>query len=171
MGGRHSDNKAVIARLRGGAFSKGAVREALAQTLVPDAVVHMCHPPFGGDLTAGGWFDTCFAALFHALPDLERRDWIVLAGPDGGAGGDDWVGCGGHYVGTFAAPFLDIPPTGQFAHMRFHEFYRLEAGRVVEVQAIWDIPELMMQAGGAWPLAPSLGREGWCLAPPRPWTA
>lgn len=56
------------------------------------------------------------------------------------------------------APWLDIPPTGHFAHIRYHEFYRLEGGEVVEMQAIWDIPELMMQAG-VWPLAPSLGRE------------
>jgi hypothetical protein len=34
--------------------------------------------------------------------------------------------------------------------MRFHEFYRLESGRIVEIQALWDIPEVMMQAG-AWP--------------------
>jgi predicted ester cyclase len=42
--------------------------------------------------------------------------------------------------------------------MRFHEFYRFEGGRVVEMQALWDIPEVMMQAG-AWPMVPSLGRE------------
>ena len=152
--GVQCENKAVVARLRG-AVGSGALREVIAEVLAPDALVHMCHP--FGDMGAGGWFGTCFVPLMAALPDLERRDWIVLAGPDGA--GAEWVGCGGHYVGTFAAPFLDIPPSGQFAHMRFHEFYRIEAGRVVEVQAIWDIPELMMQAG-AWPLAPSLGREG-----------
>ena len=42
--------------------------------------------------------------------------------------------------------------------MRFHEFFRFENGKVVEIQALWDIPELMMQAG-AWPMAPSLGLE------------
>ncbi len=152
--GSQAENKAVVARLRG-AFASGTLRAVLAEVLAPEAVVHMCHP--FGDLAAADWFDACFDPLSAALPDLERRDWIVMAGPDGA--GADWVGCGGHYVGTFSAPFLDIPPTGQFAHMRFHEFYRFEAGRVVEVQAIWDIPELMMQAG-AWPLAPSLGREG-----------
>ena len=60
------------------------------------------------------------------------------AGPDDG--GAEWVGCGGHYMGTLAAPWLDIPPTGHLAHMRFHEFYRFEEGRVVEIQALWDIP-------------------------------
>ena len=38
--------------------------------------------------------------------------------------------------------------------MRFHEFYLFEDGKVVEFQALWDIPDLMMQAG-AWPMAPS----------------
>ncbi|WP_235869874.1 ester cyclase [Veronia nyctiphanis] len=74
-----------------------------------------------------------------------------------------WLGCCGYYCGTFSTPFLDIPPTGQFVHMRFHEFYRLSDEGVIEIQAIWDIPEVMMQAG-AWPMAPSLGREG--LVPP-----
>ena len=49
--------------------------------------------------------------------------------------------------------------------MRFHEFYRIEDGRIVEMQALWDIPEVMMQAG-AWPMVPSLGRE-FCI-PGRP---
>ena len=72
--------------------------------------------------------------------------------------GNHWVGCGGHYSGTFIAPWLDIPATGHLAHMRFHEFFRFEEGKIVEIQALWDIPELMMQAN-AWPMAPSLGLE------------
>ena len=43
--------------------------------------------------------------------------------------------------------------------MRFHEYYKIKNEKIIEIQAIWDIPELMMQAG-AWPMAPSLGREG-----------
>ena len=65
------------------------------------------------------------------------------------------VGCGGHYSGTFISPWLDIPATGHLAHMRFHEFFRFEEGKIVEIQALWDIPEVMMQAN-AWPMAPSL---------------
>ena len=34
----------------------------------------------------------------------------------------------------------------------------MEEGRVIEMQALWDIPEVMMQAR-AWPMAPSVGRE------------
>ncbi|MEO9898109.1 MAG: ester cyclase [Paracoccaceae bacterium] len=135
-------------------FDRDLVTDALTRLLDKDAIIHMCHP--FGDLAADQFFDTCFAPLSTALPDLERRDTIIVAGqtPEGG----DWVGCCGSYIGTFTAPFLDIPPTGHLAHMRFHEFYRFTDGKVTEVQAIWDIPELMMQAN-AWPMAPSLGRE------------
>ena len=42
--------------------------------------------------------------------------------------------------------------------MRYAEFIRFENDLIVEIQTIWDIPELMIQAK-AWPLAPSLGRE------------
>ena len=48
--------------------------------------------------------------------------------------------------------------------MRFHEFYRFQEGKIIEVQALWDIPELMMQSN-SWPMAPTLGRE-WCIPGP-----
>lgn len=129
-------------------------QQELSTLLTPDTVIHMCFP--FGDLNAENFHDTCFEPLAAAMPDFERRDVILVGGttPEG----DDWVGCCGSYVGTFVAPFLDIPPTGHLAYMRFHEFYRFVDGAVAEVQAIWDIPELMMQAN-AWPMAPSLGRE------------
>ena len=136
-------------------FDETAVRRALMDLIAPDAVIHMPWP-FGDLVGPEALYEVCYAPLFVSLPDLERRDWIVMAGPT--EHGGNWVGCGGHYIGTFVAPWLDIPPTGHLAHMRFHEFYRFEEGRVVEVQTLWDIPEVMMQAG-AWPMAPSLGLE------------
>jgi predicted ester cyclase len=48
--------------------------------------------------------------------------------------------------------------------MRFHEFFRFEKGKIVEIQAIWDIAEVMLQAN-AWPLCPSLGWEGFIPGP------
>ncbi len=152
----HSAHKAALAPLRAAQadFDAAGVRATL-DAVAPDALFRLCHPL--GDLAGPeAMFDAAFAPLLAAMPDLERRDFIVMAGPD--AQGQCWVGCAGHYLGTFAAPWLDIPPTGHVAAFRFHEFYRFEADRVVEVQAIWDIPELMLQAG-AWPLAPSLGRD------------
>lgn len=136
-------------------FSEAEVRAELRDLLTPDCVVHMPHPL--GDMTGpDALYDKCYAPLFKAMPDLERRDWILMAGES--EHGGIWVGCGGHYVGTFVSPWLDIPPTGHLAHMRFHEFYNVVDGKVVEIQTLWDIPELMIQAG-AWPMAPSLGLE------------
>ncbi|WP_136660558.1 ester cyclase [Nitratireductor sp. XY-223] len=134
-------------------FTEAGVRAALADLLAPDAAIHMAHP--FGDLTGpDAFYRHCCAPLLGAMPDLERRDMIVLAGqtPEG----RDWIACMGNYMGTFVAPFLDIPPTGHLAHMRYHEFFEVEDGRVSQIQAIWDLPELMMQAK-AWPMAPQLG--------------
>lgn len=116
-------------------------------------VVNLAHP-----------FETLDVAGYHrvlddlgtAFPDLERRVTIEVAGLDGH--GQMWVGHCGYWCGVFDAPFLGIPPSHRMAAMRFHDFVRVEEGRVVEMQSLWDLPELMMQAG-VWPLSPSLGRE------------
>jgi predicted ester cyclase len=153
----HTQNKALIAGLRAAMydFSEPGVRAALESVIAPDAAVHMPHPL--RDMTGPqDLYTKAYAPLFRAIPDLERRDYIVIAGPT--EHGDNWVGCGGYYTGTFVAPWLDIPPTGHQVHMRFHEFYRIGDGKVTEIQTLWDIPEVMMQAN-AWPMAPSLGRE------------
>ena len=156
MNESHTHHKTLIAPFRQALYRNDvpAARAALAEIMAPDCLVHMCHP-YASFQGIDALFDCCFLPLSAAFPDLERRDFIVMAGATNE--GNDWVGCAGRYIGTFVASFLDIPPTGHIAEMRFHEFYRFEAGKIVEVQAIWDIPELMMQAG-AWPMAPSLGR-------------
>jgi len=131
------------------------VRGEIERLLAPDAVVHLAHP-FEDLDGAEGLVERALAPLANAFPDLERRDLIVMDGTT--QDGATWIGCCGHWTGTFARPFLDIRPTGHQAAMRFHEFHRVEDGRVVEMQILWDIPELMVQAG-AWPMVPSLGRE------------
>ena len=139
------------------------MREALESTFARDCVVRMC-APYGDRERPRDHLLNDYVSLYAAMPDLERRDMIVMAGttPEG----QEWVGCMGNYMGTFKRPFLDIPPTGHLAHMRYHEFFRLEGGQITEAQIIWDIPELMMQAG-AWPMAPQLGKF---LCTPAPMT-
>ncbi|MEO0542392.1 MAG: ester cyclase [Pseudomonadota bacterium] len=131
----------------------------MVECFAEDAVVKLCHP-FGELRGPSAFFAAAYAPLLEAMPDLERRDMIVMSGrtPEG----RDWIGSMGNYVGTFLAPFLDIPPTGHLAHMRYHEFFEIKDGNICQVQAIWDIPELMMQAG-AWPMAPQLG--GFIMTP------
>lgn len=134
-------------------FDPAGVSAAVAELFATDAALSLCHP-FGDRTGGAALLETCLLPLHRAMPDLERRDMIVLAGTtDRGQG---WVGTMGNYMGTFTTPFLNIPPTGHLAHMRYHEFFRVEGGKITEMQAIWDIPELMMQAG-AWPMAPQLG--------------
>ncbi|MEY1554779.1 ester cyclase [Yoonia sp. R2331] len=136
-------------------WDRPGVGAALRDLLAPDAVVHLCHP--FGDLTGpDAWLKQAYTPLAQSMPDLERCDAIVMSGPDDA--GAQWIGCAGHYIGTFLYPFIDIPPTGHLAHLRYHEFYRLDGDTVTEVQAIWDIPDLMMQAN-AWPMVPPMGRH------------
>jgi predicted ester cyclase len=145
-------------------FEEGPVRQSLDALFSPGARISLCHP-FGDVTGANGLFEAALGPLYAAMPDLERREMIVMAGttPEG----QDWVGTMGNYMGTFLRPFLGIPPTGHLAHMRYHEFFRIEDGQVTAMQAIWDIPELMMQAG-AWPMAPQLGAY---LCTPAPMTS
>jgi predicted ester cyclase len=136
--------------------------KAIAQVVARDATLHICHP--FGDVRGDQMWDILYAPLLDAMPDLERRDMIVLNGttPEG----ESWVGCMGNYMGTMIRPWLDIPPTGHLTHMRYHEFYKFDGDTIIETQIIWDIPEVMMQAG-AWPMAPQLGKY---LCTPAPMT-
>ena len=153
----HGANKAALSRLRVAMYDFDArnVRAVLEALIAPDARIRMCHP-FGDMTGPAEFFERCYAPLIAAMPDLERRDYILAAGPDDH--GANWVGCGGYYTGVSLAPWLGIPPTGHQDVLRYHEFFRFEDGRVTEIQAIWDIPALMIQ-GGVWPMSPSLGLE------------
>lgn len=142
-------------------FDLDRLRSVLHEVCAPDVVFRLAFP-FETIEGVEAYVDRVYAPLMVAVPDLERRDHIVMAGPT--PEGHDWIGCGGFYLGTFRAPWLDIPATGHLVHMRFHEFYRVVGGKIVEMQALWDIPEVMMQAG-AWPMVPSLGREWHVPAP------
>ena len=150
-------HKALIAPLRAALYDLDleTLRRCMHDLCAPDVVFRLAFP-FESITGVDAYLDRVYVPLAAAWPDLERRDTIVMAGPT--PEGADWVGCGGAYLGTFTTPWLDIPPTGHLAHMRFHEFYRFENDRIVEMQALWDLPEVMMQAG-AWPMTPSLGRE------------
>ena len=133
-----------------------AMRAAVGALVEPGAAVHVFHPL--GDATGpDGLVGAALDPLWAAMPDVERRVDLSIRGTDGH--GAPWHGEAGHYAGHFAAPFLDVPPTNRLAALRFHEFFRLEGGRAVEVHVLWDLPDMMMQAG-VWPMGPALGRTG-----------
>lgn len=159
-----SDNKERIRALNQAMYDfEPANVEAQLNELISGSATLQYGYPFETLATKQSVFTHLYQPLLQAIPDLEKRTYIEMGG---NANDGDWVGCAGYYTGSFMEPWLDIPPTGHQVSMRFHEFYRFENGKVVEVQALWDIPELMMQAN-AWPMSPSLGRE-W--HPPAPAT-
>lgn len=152
----HNDNKQFIGQFRAALYDcdPSMLKNQLCGLFAPNCKIRLAFP-FEELEGPAGLFEEAYRPLLTAVPDLERRDFILMAGE---ANGDNWVGCGGHYLGVFERPFLDIPPTQHLLFMRYHEFFRIEDDQIVEMQALWDIPQVMMQAD-AWPMTPSLGVE------------
>ena len=147
------DPKSVIAPFRAALYDFDGANLAASLRVFAEASIKLAHPL--GEMDVSGLAGV-YAGLSKAWPDFERRESIVISGED--QDGAVWIGCCGYYCGTFEEDWLDIPATGHLVHMRFHEFFRIEGEQVVEMQAVWDLPEVMMQAG-VWPMVPSLGRE------------
>ncbi|MCL4248182.1 MAG: ester cyclase [Anaerolineae bacterium] len=99
--------------------------------------------------------------LRHAMPDVERRDDIVAGGRYRDA---NWIGCTGHYVGTFERDWLGIPATRGVVAVRYAEGHELRDGKIAVSYLFIDFLDLMRQAG-YWPIAPSLGSEMRWLPP------
>jgi predicted ester cyclase len=158
----HQKNKEIVGRLRAVLYDceEQKLVDVLGEIFHPEALVHLSYP-FEDMKGPNDYYQKAYAPLLRAIPDLERRDYIVIGGS---AETGDWVGCAGYYIGVFERPWLDIPATCHPVVMRYAEFYRLEEGKIVEVQALWDIPQVMIQAR-AWPLSPSLGVE-WLVPGP-----
>jgi predicted ester cyclase len=158
----HQQNKQFIRMLRNALYDCDVdmLKDQLSQVFASACEVHLAFP-FEDLDGPDGLFEEAYEPLLAAIPDMERRDFIVMAGS---VDGDNWVGCAGYYIGLFERPWLDVPPTQHPVAMRYHEFFRVVGDKVVEMQALWDIPEVMMQAN-AWPMTPSLGVE-WLVPGP-----
>ena len=134
--------------------------DALRAGYHDDAQVNVTHPinELRGLAAIG---EQLWQPLHHALPDAERRNDIVAGGRyrDG-----DWIGCTGHYVGTFEHDWLGIPATRGVVAVRFAEGHELRDGKIATSYLFIDFLDLMRQAG-YWPIAPSLGCEMRWLPP------
>ncbi|PAJ76276.1 polyketide cyclase [Pseudoalteromonas sp. NBT06-2] len=157
MSDLYSTHKSLLQPLQQALFNfeSSQVLTQLNKVLDPEVVVHLCFP-FETMKGVEQFYERAYAPLLKAIPDLERRETIVMSGSCEDK--SEWVGFCGYYTGSFEQAWLEIPATGHQVAMRFHEFYRIENNKVIEIQAIWDIPEVMMQAS-VWPMVPSLGRE------------
>ena len=59
----------------------------------------------------------------------------------------DHVGMVGHYAGTFARDWIDIPATGGSIYLRYGEVHRLDGNRIIESTVLIDVLDLIRQAG------------------------
>lgn len=129
---------------------------AMVELAAPDCHWRAAHPMnemSGHDAAAA----RIWGPLQAAFPDLERRDSILVAGRYQGR---LHVATVGHYCGTMRGDWLGIPATGKTVWLRSGEVWQIgEDGRTVQANLIWDVLDVMRQAG-VWPLAPSLGVEG-----------
>ncbi len=131
---------------------------ALAALAGPSTLWRAAHPM--NELTGPApALATIWAPLKRALPDLERRDLIFVGGVYQGR---MLIAAMGHYCGTMRADWLGIPATGKALTLRYGEVWELDAeGRVTRANLLWDVLDVMRQAG-VWPLPPSLGvKEMW----------
>ncbi len=144
----HHDPAATKQRIHAGFTALAAAGEADVLALVgdlfaPDAVFHAHHPVNRADgpkaIAAAIW-----EPLARSFAHLRRADDLFTGGSFQGR---DWISSTGYLHGVFRAPYLGIPPTGNWIALRFGEFHRLENGRIVQSHLIFDLPDLMRQAG------------------------
>ncbi|MGF1476417.1 MAG: ester cyclase [Geminicoccaceae bacterium] len=148
----------LTARLFDG--TRSDVETSAEKLVASDSVWHASHPLNTLQGTEA-FLSDFLEPLRAAFPDLERRDHMFIAGT---SNGHAWVGGFGLFVGTFTRDWLGIPATNRFATVRFGEFRRLENGVIVEGFLLFDLLDLMLQAG-VWPLPKSLGAEAAWTAP------
>lgn len=107
--------------------------------------------------------DVIWGPAKAVFPDMERRDGVFITGrwED-----DDYIAALGHYQANFDRDWLDIPATHSVVQLRYGEVHQIRDGRIIHSRCLWDLLDLMRQAG-FWPIAPSVGAE---IAWPAPHT-
>jgi hypothetical protein len=91
--------------------------------------------------------------LRRAFPDLQRHTDILLGGT---FNDQQWVSGTGYFSGTWTQDWLGMPATGAPATIRWGEFCRIDADRIVASYVLLDLVDLLRQAGVA-VLPPSRG--------------
>lgn len=105
--------------------------------------------------------ESVWLPLKRALPDLERRDDIMVAGE---FEGQALIASCGHLIGTFTNDWLGIPATGKTLSIRYGQVDRMQGDRIIETTMILDVLDVIRQSG-YWPLPPSMGLEAQWDAP------
>ncbi len=130
------------------------VGRAADSAFASDAATHASHPI--NTVRPGGYVTDVLAPIYASFEGCTRQNYVVIGGEYLGT---EWVTSTGYFIGHFAQPLFGIPASGRQAFLRFGEFHRMEAGRIVETHVYLGFAELII-ALGLWPLAPSQGYEG-----------
>ena len=113
--------------------------------------------PFYEQTGTDAVIDVFWRPLRVAFAPIQRRQDVFMAGHNDVDGGKTlWVCSMGHLMGLFDHPWLDIPPTGKIAFLRYAEFHRVEGDKIAETALFCDLISVMQQAGH-YPLPPQTG--------------
>ncbi len=122
--------------------------EKFESLFAPNTTWHLSHPL--NDVPGQGvqaWNAHFLSPFLHAFPDAERHDDILMAGQ---FTGNDWLAATGYYTATFSNAWCGIKPNHGVVNIRYGEFSRIENDRIVEVYCIFDMLDVIRQAG-QWP--------------------
>lgn len=135
--------------------------DAIAALARPDALWRVAHP-INHCAGQAEVLARAFLPLKQAMPDLERRDVIFVGGTYQNR---RYLAAVGHYCGTMRRDWLGIPATNRPIYLRYGEVYEIDAeGAVIQANLLWDVLDVMRQAG-LWPMAPPLGSPEMWPAP------
>jgi predicted ester cyclase len=133
----------------------GDIEKAARILFSEEAAIHASHP-VNEARSGDGYVTDIIAPILAAFTGCTRQNYVVVGGEYLGT---EWVTSTGYFHGHFNRPLFGIPPSGNLAFLRFGEFHRMEAGRIVETHVYLGLAELII-ALGLWPLEKSRGYEG-----------
>ncbi len=137
------------------------LEEVLDGACHSECVWHIFHPfeTMDGNGAAARLF---WQPLKTAFPDYELRPATMLAGSYEGR---QHVSLLGHLMGTHAGPWLGVPPTHQLTFLRIAINFIFEGERAVRAYVMFDLIDLLRQAG-LYPLRKMPGSaEQWAFPP------
>ena len=156
------NNKLIVRRYLNSIINEGISKldDNLDKSFSKEIKVNCFHPlnEFSGlnDFKQKFWIP-----LFEALPDIERREQIVI----GGAFRDKiQVGSISILSGTFKKSLFGIKPINKMVNLKCCEIHQLKNNKIVESHILIDLIDLIFQTGIN-PIYPSRGSEGVWLNP------
>ncbi|MFK7764119.1 MAG: nuclear transport factor 2 family protein [Roseobacter sp.] len=116
--------------------------------MTPACFWHGMHP-FHEQTGPRAIAESFWVPFLNSFSHVQRREDIFFAGLNEIDGFDTtWTCSMGHFIGLFEASFLNIPPTGKLAMVRYAEFNRIdENGKIAQSALFIDLLHLMAQAG------------------------